>query len=577
MAAGREGGDHLGHDQRPVERRQFIQAGVGITAVLAGLPVPPWSRRQGAIDTVFRDALVFDGLGNPPVSADVAVSGDRIADVGAHLLTGRAETIDLDGLALAPGFIDIHSHTDLDLFVSPLAESKIRQGVTTEVAGQDGSSIGPWSAEQAARVRERHRESSGVELDFSDLSGFVRQLEIQGTAVNLASMVGHGTVREFVIGTENRPASPEEIDRMRVLVAEALRAGACGLSSGLEYVPGAFATLDELVAVARPLSAAGLPYATHMRNEDDQLFAAIEEAVNVGRLAGVPVQISHLKAQGQRNWWKAEPVLQMLERARDDRVDVMYDRYPYVAYSTGLTSLFPVWARDGGTAGLLGRLAQPSVADRIERDVRGKITKLGNWDAVQITATSEDSLRWAAGRRLGTLAAEREVEPYRLLLELITGDRGRSGMVGFGMSEENTTRFLTHPLGMICSDGSALATQGPLARGTPHPRSFGTFPRVLGHYCRDERAMSLELAVRKMTALPAMRLKLSGRGVIAPGAFADLVAFDPDRIRDRATFEDPHQYPTGIVHVMVNGAWVLRGGERTPALPGRPLRPSAAR
>jgi N-acyl-D-amino-acid deacylase len=415
-----------------------------------------------------------------------------------------------------------------------------------------------------------------VELEFHGLAGFFDQLERQGAAVNLASMVGQGSVRGHVIGDDDRPATAEEIERMRALVREAIAAGACGLSSGLEYVPSAFADLQELVALASELAGTGLPYASHMRNEDDQLFGAVEEALNVGRLAGVPVQIAHLKAQGQRNWWKCEAVLQALERARADGVDVMYDRYPYVAYSTGLSNLFPVWSRDGGTGAFLSRLEDPEQAGRIEVAVRAKIAQLGSWDAVQVTSTGAEEFAWARGHRLGELAAERRQEPYALLLELIVGTRNRAGMVGFGMSEENTARFLAHPLGMVCSDGSALAVEGPLASGSPHPRSFGTFPRVLGHYCREQRVMPLETAIHKMTALPAARLHLEGRGVILPEAFADLVVFDPDRVADRATFEQPHQYPVGIRHVMVNGRFVLRDGERTEELSGRPLRPAPA-
>jgi N-acyl-D-amino-acid deacylase len=363
---------------------------------------------------------------------------------------------------------------------------------------------------------------------------------------------------------------------MRALVREAIAAGACGLSSGLEYVPSAFADLEELVALAGELKGSALPYASHMRNEDDQLFAAVEEALNVGRLAGVPVQIAHLKAQGQRNWWKGKPVLQALERARADGIDVMYDRYPYVAYSTGLSNLFPVWSRDGSTDAFFARLDDPEQAARIQTAVRAKVAQLGSWDAVQVTSTGAEEFAWARGRRLGELAAERGLEPYALLLALMVGNRNRAGMVGFGMSEENTTRFLAHPLGMVCSDGPALAVEGPLASGSPHPRSFGTFPRVLGHYCREQRVMPLETAIHKMTSLPAARLRLAGRGIITPEAFADLVAFDPDRVADRATFEQPHQYPVGIAHVMVNGRFVLRDGERTDELSGRPLRPAPA-
>jgi N-acyl-D-amino-acid deacylase len=390
-------------------------------------------------------------------------------------------------------------------------------------------------------------------------------------------MVGQGTVRAFVIGDEDRPASDDERFRMQELVREALAAGACGLSSGLEYVPSAFASPDELVAVAEALRGTGLPYASHTRNEDDRLLGAVEEAINVGRLAGVPVQVSHLKAQGQRNWWKAEPVLSLLTRARREGIDVMFDRYPYVAYSTGLTALFPVWAREGGAAGLLRRLDDPGFADRIEREVRAKIAQLGDWNAVQVSGTADPAVAWADGNRLGDLARERHLDPYVLLLELTRDDRGRSGMVGFGMSEENTARILAHPLGMVCSDGSALAVDGPLSDGTPHPRSFGTFPRVLGEYVRERKTMPLETAIHKMTGMPAARLRLTGRGILAPGAWADIVVFDPATVRDRATFADPHQYPAGIDHVMVNGEWVMQGGTRTPALPGRVLRPDTPR
>jgi N-acyl-D-amino-acid deacylase len=403
-----------------MHRRELIQGALGVVA--AGGLQP--SRSSQNRETLLRGGIVYDGTGAPPRAADVLISGDRVADIGSAIRRPGAVEVDCRDLAVAPGFIDIHTHTDLDLFISPLAESKIRQGVTTEVTGQDGGSIGPWRPDRAAAIRDRYRTRYGVDLAFDDLAGFFAQLERQRSAINLASMVGHGTIRQYVIGSEDRPATEAEITDMQRLVRSALTDGACGLSSGLEYVPGAFASLDELVALATLLADVGLPYATHMRNEDDQLIGAIEEALNVGRLAGVPVQIAHLKAQGTRNWWKAEPVLSLLGRARADGVDVMYDRYPYVAYSTGLTALFPVWSRDGGTEGLLQQLNDSTAAPRVERAVRDKVAKLGSWDAVQITATRERSLDWAEGRRMGTLAEERGVEPYELLLTLIREDRG---------------------------------------------------------------------------------------------------------------------------------------------------------
>ncbi len=547
-----------------MKRRTFVQASSALG--LAGLPgwtrAPFWSGRPPPASLLLKGGLVYDGTGSPPVEADVAVSGDRVSGIGRDLSEAGAEVIDVRGMAVAPGFIDIHSHTDRELLINPRAESKIRQGVTTEIVGQDGSSLGPWRDTRAREDSER----------IVDIAGFYQRLERDGTAVNIASMIGAGTVRGLVIGVDDRPATAEELAQMVALVAEAVEQGACGLSSGLEYVPSGFADLDELVALAEPLRGTGLPYASHMRNEDDQLMAAIEEALAVGRRAGVPVHISHLKAQGERNWWKAEPVLHTLERAAENGGGVTFDRYPYVAYSTGLTSLFPLWSRDGGTDAFLARLDDPGQQDAIELAVRGKVSELGSWDAVQVTSANTEELDWIKGRKLGTLAQEVGKDPYVLLVEIIRQGRASIGMVGFGMSEENTAMILAHPLGMICSDGSARATYGPLSEGSPHPRSYGSFPRVLGYYCRDQHLMPLEVGIHKMTGMPARRLQLDHRGQVSVGAFADLVVFDPATVADRATFTDPHQYPVGIDLVLVNGEVVIRDGEHSGALPGRPLR-----
>jgi len=566
-----------------MDRRAFVKAAAlatastaltAPTAVPAWATDPRWRSRERAADWVLRGATVYDGTGRPPVQADVAIAGDRIEAVGPRLAAAGAQEVDLRGLALAPGFMDIHSHSDLVLLVDPNAQSKVRQGVTTEVVGQDGGSVGPWGNVQFEETRDSYRSRYGVEIDFRDLAGYFAHLRRQGPAVNVASMVGHGTLHSFAVGGSGRPATEAERARMTALVTDALKAGACGVSSGLEYLPGAFADLEELAAVAAPLKGPGLPYATHMRNEDDQSLAAIEETLNVGRKSGAAVHISHLKAQGERNWWKAPLMLELFERARAGGLDVTYDCYPYVAYATGLSNMFPVWAREGGTNAFLARLKDPSQGERIKAQVLDKVNQLGNWDAVQISNTGSDSLAWARGKRLGQLAAERGQDPYALLVMIVEQDRNRSGMVGFGMSEENVGLFLAHPLGMICSDGSALTTEGALARGTPHPRNYGTFPRVLGRYGRERKVLPLEAAIHKMTGQPAARLKLAGRGTITPGGFADLVAFDPGRVADQATFERPHQYPEGIPHVMVNGQWVMRDGAHTGATPGHVVTPT---
>jgi N-acyl-D-amino-acid deacylase len=368
--------------------------------------------------------------------------------------------------------------------------------------------------------------------------------------VNAATLVGNGSLRSFAVGNENRPATDAELAVMKEELRKAIAGGCVGLSSGLEYTPSGFASPDELIAIASVMKGTGYPYASHMRNEDDRVLGAVEELFHVGRMAGVPVQISHLKAQGQRNHWKQEAILTLLAEARESGLDARFDAYPYVAYSTGLTNLFPTDMRSGGTQAFLQRLRDPATAPRLEAYCRGKIAGLGDWNNIQITSASE-STPWARGRKLGDLAAER------------------------GMSEENVEELLAHPLGMVCSDGSNYAPYGRLAESSPHPRSYGTFPRLLGHYVRERKVLPLEEAIRKITSAPADRMRLEGRGRIAVGAVADLVAFDPATVIDRATFEAPHQYPAGMPHVIVNGVVTIRDGEQTGQRGGRGVRGAA--
>ena len=558
-----------------MKRRGFLARGTATLAGLAGLgrPAAPWvvaSRNRQTL--VVRNGTVYDGTGGPPRTGDIAVDGARIAAVGDVAATGTVE-IDARGMAVAPGFIDIHSHADLSLLVNPRAESRVRQGVTLEVVGQDGSSIGPWSDGVFELTRDRYLRDFDVAIDFRDVGGFLDRIDRERPAVSVASMIGHGNVRGFVVGGTNRPATAPEIDRMRALVREGLSGGAVGLSTGLEYTPGSFAGRDELVALAGELRGTIYPYASHMRNEDDRLLAALEEALHVGRVAGVAVQVSHLKAQGERNHWKADAAFAAIEAARAAGVDVHFDRYPYVAYATGLSNLFPAAGRAGGTARFMARLADPETGPALERACRDKIALLGSWDAVQITRIGGPNAA-ARGRRLGELATELGEDPYHLTVRLLREANGSVGMVGFGMSEDNTERMLSHPLGMVCSDGGAYAPYGPLSRSSPHPRGYGSFPRVLGHYVRERQAMSLEAAVHKMSGLPARKLGLTDRGVLRAGAVADVVVFDPNTVRDRATFDDPHQYPEGIEHVVVSGVHTIRDGEQSGRMGGRAVRGS---
>jgi N-acyl-D-amino-acid deacylase len=547
-------------------RRDFLRTSTAAAAAFAAAPSLLLRSRAG-VDIVIRNGTVFDGRGGPGRELDVAITNGWIVAVGRRLQQQGTVEIDARGRAVAPGFIDIHSHGDGSLWSDPRAESLVRQGITTIVVGQDGSSRAPreptGASDEGARSFDR----------FVDLWS---ALETLRPSVNVASMIGLGTVRAVVIGGKDRPATAVELARMTSMVRAAIADGACGASSGLEYTPGAFAPRDELIALCRPLAAKRLPYATHMRNEDDRLIDAIDESIAVARGAGCPLQISHLKTQGPRNWGKLETAFARLAAARAAGCDAAFDRYPYVAYQTGLSNLFPVWSRDDSTGAFLARLADPSTADRIKQETLTKVELIGGWDNVMISNVSAAADRAAEGARLGRYAASASADPYATAVGLLQRNHGAVGMVGFAMNEDNLDRILAHPHGMVCSDGGAYAVDGPTRPGHPHPRGLGTFPRVLSRYVRERKALTLEQAINKMTALPASRIHLRDRGRIAKDMAADVVVFDPATIADKATFEEPFQYPVGVDTVIVNGVVALREEQRAERHTGRALRAASA-
>lgn len=506
----------------------------------AVVALPRWRTQRASL--LLRGAVVHDGSGAPGRRVDVAVESGRITGIGTSL--GGSRVIDLGGLALAPGFVDIHSHGDGTLGEDGRAESLIRQGITTIVAGQDGGSRADLSAPWPR------------------------------ASVNVASMIGLGTVRGTIVGQDDRPATPAEVARMTQMVEKAVANGACGASSGLEYPPGGFASLEELTALCQPLAARGLPYATHMRNEDDRLLESIDESIAVARGAGCPLEVSHLKAQGPRNWGKMRDALARIDAARAAGVDAAFDIYPYIAYATGLANLFPLWSRDGGNAQFLVRLGSDSLASRLRTETEAKVSLIGGWDNVLVSSAPAAGDQSAVGKRLGEYTRSKGADPYNTAVALLQSHKGQTGMVGFAMSEENVELGLAHPLSSVCSDGGAVAIDGPTRRGRPHPRSVGTFARVLGRYVRERKALTLEAAIHKMSARPASRVKLADRGRIGVGMAADLVAFDPVTVIDKATFEDPFQYPVGIELVMVNGEIALQRGTRTDGRAGKALRPA---
>lgn len=517
-----------------LSRRTFVAT---TAAGLAGLTRAPFVFARREHDLVIRGGWLYDGSGRPGVIGDLAITGDRIVAVGSRIAERGREEIDARGLAVAPGFIDSHSHADGGINQDPRAESCVRQGITTVVVGADGGSRG-------------------------NLEEYFASIDKLSPSVNVASMIGLGTIRGNVVGSSSRAATAAEIERMTELVEGALKAGACGASSGLEYTPGAFASLEELSAVCKPLASRGLPYASHMRNEDDRVLEAIEEAIAIARGAGCPVHVSHLKTQGPRNWPKLDQAFALIEGAEKSGMQATLDRYPYIAYSTGLTSLFPLWSREGGAREIVRHADSAENRDRLAADVAAKIELIGGWDNVQVTSVRETVDRGVEGKRVGSYARSLGQDPYRYTVELLRRN-GNVGMVGFAMSEDNIDRILAHRLGMVCTDGGAFAIDGPTRRGSPHPRGIGSFPRVIARYVRERRALTLEDALCKMATAQARLCKLSGRGVLSTGAFADVVVFDPMTVADRATFEDPFQYPIGFRAVIVNGRVALDGDQRT--------------
>jgi len=552
-----------------ISRRKFLQtSGVVIAGSLGG-NFARCSTESRGFDIVIRNGFVIDGSGSPGFNGDIGIKGDKITEVGSLGEYDAALVIDARNMAVTPGFINIHTHTEKELLDNPEGMSSVMQGITTEISGQCGGSVGPLRGYTLEESREKNREKYGFDRGWSNVGDFLDCLESKGTGINLASMVGHGTVRAAVIGQSGREPSADELEKMKKLVLEGIEGGAVGFSTGLEYTPGSFAKTGELIEIARVLKPFGLPYATHMRNEDNYLLDAIEEALTIGKEANCPVEISHLKVQGKPNWGNIDRVFSLIETASNERGNVHFDRYPYVAYSTGLSNLFPIWAREGGTKKFIQRLDDRSLQPNIRTYTVNKVSDLGSWHAVMISRVRSEKDQQYVGMRMDEIARAEKSAPYETALDMLKRNQGSVGMVGFGMSEENTDRILSHPLGMVCSDGSAIPVESP---GSPHPRSFGAFARVLGHYVREKKVMDLATAIRKMSSMPAEKVLLKKRGKIEKGFFADIAVFDPEKVRDVATFSQPKQYAEGVRHVIVNGKVAVSEGQHTGALAGRVLR-----
>lgn len=551
-------------------RRRFLKISA-LGALAASSFFSPSCGLFSDFDLLIIGGLIYDGSGQPGFPTDLGIKNGRIIALGELKDRSAKRKIDAIGLAVAPGFIDFHSHSDDELLLGGESQSKIRQGVTTEILGQDGDSMAPLNEKMLNNLKESLWERYRIKVNWNDFAGYLHQLKQGGMITNAISMVGQGTLRQCVVGEDNRPATEREIEQMKELTQTAFTHGAFGISSGLEYTPGSFSSTGEIIELCKVMNGRGI-YSTHMRNEDDTVLEAIQEAINISRGAGVALNISHIKSSGKRNWHKLPDILAMLDEARETGMQVTCDRYPYVAYNTNLSSLLPLWSREGGKEKFISRLQDPTLTDSLHTEVMKKIDKIGGWQSVMVSSLPKNSKRQDFEGKNFQELSQNGTDPFNLLVDLIVGEEGGGDMVGFAMSEENTAKVLAYPNCMIASDASGVAIEGELQRGNPHPRAFGTFPRVLGKYVREDGILKLPEAVRKMTSLPAETLGLKDRGYLKKDFYADIVIFDPKTVTDNATWEKPHQYPNGIPYVIVNGELVIDQEEYTGRLAGKILR-----
>jgi N-acyl-D-amino-acid deacylase len=533
--------------------------------------------QQTSYDLIIRNGRIIDGTGSPWYSGDVAIRDGKIAAIGPVLDAGARRTIDARRMVIAPGFIDMLGQSDLSILVNPQLPSKIFQGITTEFTGEGGSAA-PLNDQiiEADRTGYDHLK---IRPDWRTLGQYFARLERQGIGINVGDYVGATQVRRMVLGDDDRQPTAEQLNQMRQLVRDAMRDGAVGLSTSLQYPPAPYARTEELIALATEAARHGGIYATHMRSESDDILPALDEAIRIGREARMPVEIWHLKVAGKRNFGRMPQVIAKLDSARRSGVDIAADTYAYTAWFNSLSAMVPPWAHDGGTAKLLERLQDPAARRRMRRDME----TAGSWEnnawqeisdpgKILIGAVQNPALLSLQGKTLAEVARQEKADPIDALFDLLVEDRAFTSVAVFGMDEPDVLLALQQPWVSINNDSQGTAPDGILGQDHPHPRAYGTFPRILRKYVREEKRLTLEDAIRKFTSLPAQRMRLDDRGVLKRGMWADIVVFDPDSVRDRATFEKPNQLSEGMRWVLVNGVPVIADGKATGALPGKVLR-----
>ena len=534
------------------------------------------SKQPAPFDVVIRGGIVYDGTGSPGRRADVGLRGDRIAAVGDLASLPASSVIDASGLAVAPGFINMLSWSTESLLVDGRSQGELREGVTTQIFGE-GSSMGPMTPEMKRRAIEQMGDLK-YSITWTSLSEYLQRLEEQGISQNVASFIGATTIREHVIGLEDKPPTPAQLDEMRALVREEMKAGALGIGSSLIYAPAFYASTDELVELCKVAAQYRGKYISHIRSEGNRLLEAIDELIRISREANIPAEIYHLKAAGQANWPKMDRAIGRIEAARKEGLRITADMYAYTAGATGLDASMPPWVLDGGIEAAYKRLADPEMRKKIAAAIRTPSDEwenlyraAGSADRVLLVEFKSDALKPLTGKTLAEAAKLRGEDPVDTIMNLVREDRSRVGAVYFMISEDNIRKQIVLPWVSFGSDAASTAPELPFTKSSTHPRAYGNFARVLGKYVRDDHVLTLPDAIRKLSGLPASNLELDRRGFLKEGMFADVVVFDPAAIADRATFENPHQYAVGVRHVFVNGTQVIRNGEHTGAKPGRAL------
>ncbi|MBN1155013.1 D-aminoacylase [candidate division KSB1 bacterium] len=554
-----------------MNRRTFVKTiTAGTLALLCGCRV------RNRFNILIKNGTVIDGTGSEAFQGDIGVIGDKIAAIGNLKSTTADTVIDGKGLVISPGFIDIHSHTDLELLVNPKAESKIHQGVTTELSGNCGYSPFPLNDSDFLQEDADAFAKYGFHINWNDVNNFLLILQNHKISINYATLTGHGNLRSYVVGKNDVQATPQQLKLMMDLLRQSIENGSFGLSTGLEYAPGSYASTSELIELNKVVAQLNGIYATHMRDEEDFVEEAIEEALTICRESGVSMQISHLKANHPHNWHKLDHMLEMIHSASASGLPILADRYPYIAFGTGLSAFLPLWARQGNEAEIISRLNDKHLIPQIDKHLETQGKNMGGWERVVITYCSLKDNKQLVGKSIAHCANEKNLSATDFIRSILTREKNRVRIVGFGMSEDNLRKVLSSPLIMIASDGNAISPQGILAEGQPHPRYYGTFPRVLGKYCREEQLFDLPTAVKKMTSMPAQKMGIPKRGILAKDYYADIVLFNSDTVIDRATFENPHQFPVGIDYVIVNGKITVSQGEHTSARAGAILRHSVS-